>query len=125
MGYSLYAAYMSGKYCVLFEMDEKGINHKQFPSQAKKAGKIAGLATAAGAASGNLAAAGAGMNARTEMYSEFSRTRRVKAYRRRKLIKVNGILSRNQVYTEPEDFDFVLDYINARVPRVVCGGTLS
>ena len=52
------------------------------------------------------------MNAtRTEMYSDFSKTRKVKSYPRRNLIKVNGLLSRNQVYAMSEDFEFVKDYI--------------
>ena len=53
-GYSVYAAIMGGKYCVVFEMDEVGINHRQTDSQAKKAKKIAGVTAAAGAASGSL-----------------------------------------------------------------------
>ena len=55
--------------------------------------------------------------ARTEMYSEFGKVRSVKACRRRNLIKVNGLLNHNQVYTEKEDFDFVLNYISSRVPK--------
>ena len=108
----IYAAVMGGKYCVLFEMDEKGVNHQQTPRQAKKARKLAAVTALAGAASGNLTAAGVGMNAaRTEMYSEFSKVRKVKAYPRRHLIKVNGLLEHNQVYAAKEDFAFVRDYI--------------
>ena len=112
LGYSVYATVMGGKYCVVFEMDEVGINHRQTDSQAKKTKKIAGVTAAAGAASGSLTTMGVGINAsRTEMYSEFSRVRRVKPYPRRNLIKVNGKLSHNQVYTRKEDFDFVYNYI--------------
>ena len=45
------------------------------------------------------------------MYSDWDSVRRVKCYPRRGLIKVNGILRRNQVYAAPEDFAFVRDYI--------------
>lgn len=118
LGYLVYAAAMGGKYIVDFEMDERGVNHKQTPAQAAKAKKIGALTAAVGAASGSLSAAGAGLNAqRTEMYSDFSAVRKVKPYPRRHLIKVNGKLSRNQVYASAADFDFVRDYIISH-----CGG---
>ncbi len=112
LGYLIYAIIMGGKYCVIFEMDEKGINHKQIPAQAEKAKKIAGATMLAGAASGRLSTVGVGMSAsRTEMYTEFSRVKKIKAYPSKNLIKVNEKLSHNQVYTKKEDFEFVKDFI--------------
>ncbi len=112
LGYIVYALIMGGKYSVIFEMDEHGINHKQIPAQAKKAKRIAKATTLAGAASGSLSTMGAGMAAaRTEMYSDFSKVRRVKAYPRRHLIKVNNKLLHNQVYVYDEDFEFVKNYM--------------
>ena len=114
----IYAAIMGGKYCVLFEMDDQGVRHIQHPKQIKKAQALADLAVLAGFATCNLSVMGMGMNgSRTEMYSEFGNVRSVKACRRRNLIKVNGLLNHNQVYTEKEDFDFVLNYISSRVPK--------
>ncbi|MCR5636095.1 MAG: zinc ribbon domain-containing protein [Clostridiales bacterium] len=114
----IYAAIMGGKYVVIFEMDDRGINHRQEPSQAKKARKIGAATAVIGAAGGNLSTVGAGINStRTEMYSEFSKTRKVKAYPRRDLIKVNGLLNHNQVYAAKEDFGFVYNYIIQRVPQ--------
>ena len=119
LGYSVYAALMGGKYCVMFEMDENGINHKQISAQAKKAKKIAGATALAGAASGRLTTVGAGINsARTEMYSDFSRVRKVKAFPALNLIKVNGRLSRNQIYASKEDFEFVKKYIKERCMNI-------
>ena len=113
----IYAAIMGGKYVVMFEMDDRGVNHMQAPHQAKKARKIGAATALLGAASGNFTTMAAGMNAtRTEMYSEFSKTRKVKAYPRRDLIKVNGLLNHNQVYAAREDFDFVYNYIVQRIP---------
>lgn len=118
LAYLIYAAIMGGKYVVEFEMDEKGVNHSQISYQAKKANKIARAAMTAGAASGRIGTVGVGMNAqRTEMYSDFEKTKKIKAYPRRHLIKVNGMLSHNQVYTAKEDFEFVLDFIVSHCPN--------
>ena len=117
VSYLIYAAIMGGKYIVIFEMDNKGVNHRQLPKQARKAEKIAAATFLIGAASGNLSTMAVGMNARAEMYSQFSLVRKVKPYPSRNLIKVNGIFQRNQVFAHPEDFDFVLRYINERVPE--------
>lgn len=118
LGVLIYAAIMGGSYIVDFELDEKGVLHSQSSAQAKKAKKLGAAAAAAGALSGRPTAAGIGLAAtRTEMYTEFDRVRSVKAYRRRHLIKVNGLLSRNQVYADGADFDFVLEYIASRVPE--------
>ena len=111
ISYLIYAAVMGGKYIVVFEMDDKGIKHIQHPKQAKKAEVIADIAILAGAATGKLSTMAAGMNARTEMETEFSAVRKVKSYPRRNLIKVNCFPEHNQVYAEKEDFDFVRKYI--------------
>ena len=111
IGYYFYALIMGGKYCVIFEMDEKGVLHKQMPKQAKKAEVIKALTVLAGLASRNITTTAVGLNARTEMYTEFASVKSVKAKRRRNLIKVNETLSHNQVYASAGDFDFVLRYI--------------
>ncbi len=112
ISYLIYAAINGGKYCVVFEMDEQGINHKQMPKQAQKAQVLAGITMLAGLATGRMSTMGAAMAAsRTEMYSGFASTRKVLSYPRRNLIKVNGLLQHNQVYTATEDFQFVRGYI--------------
>lgn len=117
LGYSLYALIMGGKYKALFEMDEQGINHVQLPEQAQKAKIISALTVLAGLFSRRVSTVGVGLtSARTEMYSEFSRVREVKAYPSSHLIKVNGRFMHNRVYAAPEDLDFVLDYITSRCP---------
>ena len=112
VSYLIYAGIMGGKYCVIFEMDESGINHKQIPSQAKKAKKISDAATLAGAASGSLSAMNVGRNAaRTELYSDFSKVKRIKSYPKRNLIKLDYRFSHNQIYCRNEDFEFVENFI--------------
>ena len=118
VGYLIYALINGGKYVVMFEMDEQGVNHKQMPKQAKKAEVIGFLTVLAGIASGRPSTVGAGIAAaRTEMYSEFSKVRKVKPRRAMRVIKVNGLLNHNQVYASAEDFDFVLNYINQAVAK--------
>lgn len=118
LGYLLYAAIMGGKYIVMFEMDEAGVNHKQMPVQLKKAEAIGLLTVLAGLASRNITTVGAGLNstAHSEMYSEFSKVRSVKLFPRRDLIKVNAPFCKNQVYAAKEDYDFVVNYICQRIP---------
>ncbi|MBR7091761.1 MAG: hypothetical protein IKI50_01070 [Clostridia bacterium] len=119
LGYLLYAAVMGGKYVVEFEMDDKGVLHRQTAAQAKKAKRLSALTALGGLVSGRMTTVGVGMNARrTEMYTEFARVRKVKAYPRRRLIKVNGRLSRNQVYAPAEDFELVRQFIVSRCEKV-------
>lgn len=118
IGCLIYAAIMGGKYCVIFEMDDQGINHRQIEFQAEKARKLATVTSLAGVASKNITTVGVGMNAsRTEMYSQFDVVKKIIAYPNRHLIKVNGVLDHNQVYVRPEDFEFVHDYIVKHCPQ--------
>lgn len=114
VSYLIYAAVMGGKYIVEFEMDERGVNHRQIPAQAKKARRIGQAAIAAGIGTGRFSTAAASMSAqRTEMYSEFARVRKVRAFPRRNLIKVNERLGHNQIYVDGEDFAFVESFIRS------------
>ena len=116
ISYLIYAAVMGGTYIAVFEMDENGVNHKQIDRQAKKAGKIADAAVLIGALAGSRAAMTSGLTMRSEMYTSFGSTGKVRAYPKKNLIKIREALSHNQVFAHPEDFDFVLSYILARVP---------
>ena len=119
VSYLIYAAIMGGKYSVIFEMDDKGVNHIQTARQAKKARGIGEAAAVIGLASGNFGMAGAGIASQTtNMYSDFSKVKKVKRYPRRNLIKVNATLNHNQVYAAPEDYEFVYDFIVSRCDRI-------
>lgn len=115
IGYFLYALIMGGKYCVLFEMDERGVHHIQMDSQIKKVEAISILTRLVGAMAGRPGVVGTGMlvGARTSMYTAFANVRSVESYPTRNLIKVNEFLNKNQVYAEKEDYDFVLNFIRA------------
>ena len=115
ISYLIYCLIMRGRYVVEFEMDENGITHRQIPSQAKKAKVIGNAAAVTGILAGKPAGIGAGIAAsRTEMYSSYASVKKVKAYPRRDLIKVNGTLDHNQIYAYKEDFGFVKEYIVSR-----------
>ena len=115
ISYFIYAAVMGFKYCVVFEMDDKGILHKQMPKQAKRTEILAGLTVLAGLASRNITTVGVGMSAaRTEMYTEFDKVRKIKVLSRKSRIKLREVLSTNEVYTAKEDFPFVKEYIESR-----------
>ena len=116
--YLIVTAINGGKYIVLFEMDESGITHTQEPRQFSKAQGLQWLAAMAGAALHEPGLAGAGFLATTNngIRSDFSKVKGVKVLRRWNTVKLSQPLAKNQVYAEEEDFDFVLDYIRARVP---------
>ena len=120
LGYTIVAAMNGWKYVVLFEMDDNGLLHRQMKEQVKKAKAIGWLTVLAGAAAGNLTTVGVGINSatKTSSSSNFASVRSVKPLRRWNTIKVNEPLSKNQVYVEKEDFDFVYNYILARCPKV-------
>ena len=111
ISYFLYALIaLGGKYCVLFEMDEKGITHTQAPKQFQKAQVMALIA---GPTANNLSTLGNAMivGSRSSMSSDWSKVRSVQCLPRRGVIKVNELLNKNQVYVSEEDFEFVRDYI--------------
>ena len=113
VGYFLYAAIMGGKYCVVFTMDEKGVNHAQHKAQVKKATLLSEITMLAGAMAGKPGVVGTGaMAVRTEMYTKFSQVRSIKVDRTRNTIHLGG----NEVYARDEDFDFVLGYIERHCP---------
>ena len=119
VGYVIYALMNGGKYCVLFTMDDEGVTHKQLPRQFKKDQVVAGLNALAGLAAGNLSQMGMGILVAEHdtTSSAFSRVRSVKGSRALRVIKVNEPLAKNQVYVEPEDYDFVFGFIRDHCPN--------
>ena len=115
--YWIVAKANNGKYTVLFEMDEEGIDHTQIKTDKAKA--LEALTVLMGKRTGNRTTAGAGMlsAAGTSLYTRFSAVRKIQADASKCLIRLKGKLIRNQVYTDPEHYDFVLDYITSRCPQ--------
>lgn len=117
--YIILACIYGWKYCVLFEMNETGIRHIQMEKQYKKAQALGWLTAMAGAAAGKPGAAGTGLLAATknEQATEFGKVKRMRALKAFHTIKLDALLNHNQIYAEPEDYEFVLDYISKRIPK--------
>ena len=115
IGYLVFAYIIGGKYCVVFEMDEEGINHKQHDKHVKKSELAGAITVLAGLAGGNLSTVGTGILAasRTSMLTYFDDVKELEILPKEHLICLNETLSRNQVYAEDEDFAFVADYIKS------------
>ena len=119
-GYYLYALIMGGRYIAQFEMDARGVDHRQKKAQLKKARLIGVLTAIAGLFGRRVGTVGQGMmvaSSSGSMYSAFQHVKSIKANKKRSLIKVNETLFKNQVYADGEDFDFALDYIVKRCPN--------
>ena len=116
MAYIILACIYGWKYCVLFEMNETGIRHIQMEKQYKKAQALGWLTAMAGAAAGKPGMAGTGLLAATknEQATEFSKVKRMRSFKAFHTIKLDSLLNHNQIYAEPEDFNFVLEYISKR-----------
>lgn len=108
------------KYMVLFEMDDTGVVHKQLPKSVKKAKAIGMLNILAGLATGSPGSVGRGLlvASHTSLSSSFEAVKKVKPIRRYHVIKVNEPFAKNQIYVHDEDFDFVLEYIRSRCPKI-------
>ena len=106
-----------GRYTVLFEMDDSGVDHIQIKTGKAKALDM--LVVFTGMAAGNRTTTAAGLLSATggSRYSRFSRVRRIVGKPAKNLICVNGKILHNQVYVAEEDFDFVWDYIVQHCPE--------
>lgn len=116
IAYTILAAAYGWRYKVLFEMDEDGVVHTQQDKQFEKAQAIAWITAGAGISAANFTVAGSGLLAGSKQSSSssFANVEKVIGLRRQNTIKVNQLLSKNQVYVRPEDYDFVWEYITSR-----------
>lgn len=117
VSYIILACIYGWKYCVLFEMNEEGVKHIQMSKQFKKAEALGWLTAMAGAVAKNPGTVGTGILSATKnmQVSEFSKVKRMKVLKVFHTIKLDSPLNHNQIYVEPEDFEFVKDYIEKRV----------
>lgn len=119
LGYLLYAAIQGFKYCIMFEMDDKGVKHTQMPAQFKRAQAVAFLAALMAVATKQPRLIGPSLlsGSKQSMYTSWNSVRSIQINRKRQVIKLYEKPSTNQVYALPEDFDFVQDYITSHVRK--------
>ena len=127
VAYPLIAILQGGRYCVVFEMDERGVKHTQLRKQFRRNQALALVTVLAGIASGSPQTAGAGLLAasRQSLHTAFAKVRRIRIDERRGVIHLAETLTRNQIYAAPEDFAFVRDFIVAHCPRATVSGPLG
>lgn len=120
IAFLIVAAQYGWNYIISFTMDENGLLHDQIPAQKKIARKMGETLAGAGALTISPGQIGQGMLIanHTSQYSNFKNVRSVKPLRKWNTIKVNEPLSKNQVYCDSEDFDFVLNYILEHCPKL-------
>lgn len=104
---------------MLFEMDQKGLNHIQMKKQFDKAKVLSLFCAITAAAANNISAAGAGILAgsRQSLYTKFSSVTNIRSYRRQNCIKVSSLFVKNQVYVQEHQFDFVWQFLMAHCPN--------
>ena len=119
IAYLIVANQYGWRYMVIFEMDEKGIIHRQMEKQFDKVKAAGWLAAMIGAAAGSPSAAGAGLLAASHdsLSTDFDKVKRIKISRAYHTIYLNAPFSNNQVYVKDEDFDLVKNYILERIPE--------
>ena len=119
LDYLLLAILYGGKYGMNFKMDSAGVSHAATPRQHRKARGAGAAAGVLAAASGSFGAVGAARLLGTSgtVATPFASVESGRASRRRSVFFLNEFsVNRHQVYVEPRDFDFVLDFIRSHVP---------
>jgi len=119
IAYPLVAVMNGGRYCVAFELDEKGVKHIQMQKQFKHSQVLSMITALAGAVAGNPTVMGAGLlaSSKKSSYSQFSKVKSVVARANRHVMYVNESFERNQVYVSGEDFQWVLEFIGAHCKK--------
>lgn len=116
--YYLYALIMGGQYVVLFKMDKKGVRHIHLNNKFCKTNMLCGISAFLSVATGNPTALGAVALAsgNSVMYTKFSKVNAVRANRKKGVIKIRSeTVMFNQIYTAPENFSEVLDFISQHI----------
>lgn len=124
IAYPLTAILQGGRYCVVFEMDARGVKHTQLRKQFERNQALALITVLAGIAGGSPQTAGAGLLAasRQSLHTTFAKVRKIRIDERRGVIHLAEKLARNQVYAAPEDFAFVRDFILSHCPQATVRG---
>lgn len=113
LAYPIVAMLNGGKYCAIFEMDDKSVKHIQLQKQFQKSQVLSMVVALTGAVTGNFQATAAGMLAGSKQssLSSFDKVKSITVNEKQHVIYVNEKLSHNQIYADPRDFNFISEYI--------------
>ena len=102
LAYPFVAIMNGGKYCVIFEMDDKSVKHIQMQKQFQKSQVLSMVVVLAGVMTGNIQATAAGMLAGSKQSSirSFEKIKSITVNEKRHVIYVIGELSHNQIYAD-------------------------
>lgn len=115
IGYVISGIASGGRYAAYFVMDEETVTHQQMAKDVKRTQVIAAINMMVDDDMGSAAILAA---AQSPFITPYRRVRKIKTHRRRHLIKVDELLTKNRIYVEdPEDYEFVLRYITERCPK--------
>ncbi len=112
-----------GKYCVIFEMNHKGIRHIQMQKQFEKSQVLVMIGIVAGALVGSPQAIGSNLLAgsKQSLYCSFNKVKKIVVVEKRHVLYINEDLNHNQVYASKEDMAFIKAYIisHSKKARVI------
>lgn len=116
IGYVISGIVSGGRYAAYFVMDEETITHQQMAKGVKRTQVIAAINMMADDDNGSAALLVA---AQSPFITPYKRVRKIKTRRRRHLIKVDELLTKNRIYVEdPDDYEFVLNFIKERCTKL-------
>ncbi len=119
IGYIIYAIYNGGHLFMLFEMDEEGITMTLAPKTFERQKAIMWFSIASGltvSEAPNVLLDSALVNKKSQS-SSFENTTRVLVKKWYNCLHLRQLLGYNLIYVNKEDFDFVWEYIKARIPE--------
>ena len=119
--YAVCALAMHGQWRLRFEMDESAVALVRNPGTMQTMNALGAVAAIVGLAAGKprdaMRVGSTLALANDAGTSRFESTRRVKRVRRYDLLDLREWFGMNQIYVPPEDYDFVRDFILARIPE--------
>lgn len=124
ISYPIYGLLSKGKYCVLFEMDDRSIMHTRMEKEVKREELVEWLWAANEILDSRLLSTGLSIATASEasMETVFADVRKVTVSRKGKTITLRCRITRNQVYVPDDEFEFIRDFILERCPKNVRTG---
>ena len=121
ISYPIYCFLSKGKYCVLFEMDDKSIMHTRMEKEVKNEELVEWLWAANEIIDSRLLSTGLSIATASEasMETVFADVRKAVVSEKGRTITLICKITRNQVYVPDDKFEFVKNYILERCPEDV------